>query len=475
MLTINIEERGKKPIYEYIYCRIRDDILSGMLVSGDKLPSKRELASSNGVSLITVENAYEQLVIEGYIEARERRGFYVADIDISEGKNIARPIEKKESVLETKREDETQMVLADFVKGSVQADAFPYSVWAKLLRRIIAEREKNFIEAPDAKGVLELRKVLSAYLWRTKNLNVDPECIVIGPGTEYLHSVLLQLIGRNRIVAVEDPGYKKAEKIYESNGLKVMHIPVDGEGICVDKLSESNVKVVHVSPSHHFPTGIIMSAARRHKLISWALEHSAYIIEDDYDSEFRYKGRPLPTLMSLSGDAVIYMNTFTSSISPSIRIAYMVLPRALMNIYEDKLSYISGAVSTFEQLTLSAFIEEGYYERHIARMRNRCRQLKSQYEEILESTGLNIFAAIKDDKAGLNCILEIDTIDDDATFIDQLRKRGIYLRAMTDYCYNTHKEYEHKFILRYADISKEDTVASFTQILDVVKTNLQNN
>lgn len=470
MLTLDIEKRGNKPIYEYIYSFIRDEIRKGNLVSGEKLPSKRELATNNGVALITVENAYEQLIVEGYIEAKPRSGYYVVDIEYSTQADFDYSyVNDSEELLNT--DEQTDAIVADFVYSASLADSFPYSIWAKLIRRVVSDRTSDFMMAPPSTGIIELKKACAGYLFRSKNIKVDDRCIVIGPGTEYLHSILLQLIGRNRIVAVEDPGYKKAEKIYETNGMKVMHIPVDEEGLIVDRLEGSNIKLIHVSPAHHFPTGTVMSASRRHKLISWAVAHSAYIIEDDYDSEFRYKGRPLPTLMSINDENVIYMNTFTSSLSPSIRIAYMVLPQALMKIYEEKLDFVSGTVSTFEQLTLAAFINEGFYERHIVRMRNKCRKLKQMYEEQITLSGLDKYVSVREDYAGFNAILDIPSIEDDEAFKQCLLKKGIILRCITDYSYNTQKEYGHRFILKYADISIEQLQTAFKLILEAINEN----
>lgn len=464
MLTYDVENRGNKPLYEYIYSCIREDILDGRLLSGQRLPSKRELATDNGVALVTVENAYEQLIIEGYVEAKPRKGYFVADIEVMERD---KDLLSKTNCSEAGKEDNTNCginnFLADFTTGTVQSDAFPYTIWSKILRRIISDKERDFASAPPSEGMEVLRKAIASYLYRAKNLNVDAERIIVGPGTEYLHSILLQLIGRSRLVAVEDPGYKKAERIYESNGMKVMHIPLDEDGIEVDKLNDSNVKLVHVSPAHHFPTGIVMPASRRHKLIAWAKEQGAYIIEDDYDSEFRFKGRPMPTLASIDDERVIYMNTFTSSLSASIRIAYMVLPYSLMSLYKDRLSFVSGTVSTFEQLALAEFIDGGYYERHINRMRNRYRGLRDRYFEAIMKSNLAKRVEIQDDEAGLGFTLSIPDIKDDEKYLSELAQRGIIIRPLSDYCYNTADTYKSKFIIRYIEMDTK----KLTEIFDL--------
>ena len=542
MFIFDINNRGKLSIYEYIYTQIREDILSGRLAGGVKLPSKRELAAGNGIAVITVENAYEQLLTEGYIESVPRRGYYVADIELRpeiefkpdtdvsvlpnkkmhttrEKKKIPpdkmlyteassfSPAQKEYALGEgnkkPKSEEYKQKISADFTSGIFQSDSFPYMTWAKLMRRVISDREQAFTQAPPSKGLYELRQAISKQLREQKGLNTEAENIIVGPGTEYLHSIILQLIGRNRLVAVEDPGYKKAEQIYESNGMKVIHIPVNDEGIDVDRLYDSNVLLVHVSPAHHFPTGTIMPAARRHRLIAWARRQGAYVIEDDYDSEFKFRGRPMPTLMSLDGRRVIYMNTFTGSLAPSIRIAYMVLPEELTRIYDEKLRYLSGTVSTFEQLALAAFISEGYYGRHINRMRNRYRKLKQLYQKVFEASKLRRIASLADSDVGLHFVLKlqdfgvpaINNIDEaisekknkkqkvqttanimaedksadisDEKIMERLKQKGIFVRAVSDYSYSTTGKYRHCFVLRYMDISEEKLEWVFDTIYSV--------
>ena len=321
-LTYQIEARGNKPIYKYLYECIRDDIRKGKIAKGERLPSKRVLASGLKISVITVENAYSLLEEEGYIRTVEKKGFYVED-DI-----IGNP----DRVSETTRKEagKEATVFLDLSTNYISADSFPFDAWSRLSRRVLLDREESFLHSPYGTGVPELREAISRYLYEEKGIEASPDNILIGPGTEYLHHILIQLLGRNNLVAVEDPGYKKVGMIYESNGVRVLHIPVDDEGMMIDKLPPSGVKLIHISPSHHFPTGCIMPADRRKKLIRLADEQDAYIIEDDYDSEFRFPQRPIPNMYSLGSDKVIYMNTFTRSLAPSVRIAYMILPEKLM-------------------------------------------------------------------------------------------------------------------------------------------------
>ena len=345
MLTYDLEKRGKHTLYEYLYLCIKEDILSGRIRAGEKLPSKREMARNHNIAVITVENAYAQLVVEGYITAKEKSGFFVNN-GVQSVKNSY--YQKTINRIENSRKPEQKEWFVDFSSNRMPGKLFPIATWTKLMRRVMNDRAESFWEKPKAEGVSELREAIADYLKRAKGLNIPLSRIIVGPGTEYLHHIILQLIGHNRLVAVEDPGYKKIGKLYESNGMKCLHIPVDQYGLKVEELYESNASLVHISPSHHFPTGCVMSMERRYQLLDWAEQQNAYIIEDDYDSEFRFNGRPIPPLAELDDTHVIYMNTFTKTLTPSIRIAYMVLPENLANKFADKLNFYSGAISSFE-------------------------------------------------------------------------------------------------------------------------------
>ena len=482
MLTYDLEQRGSCSLYEYLYRCIREDISDGTLKPGEKLPSKREMASNYKIAVITVENAYAQLQIEGYITSRERSGYFVSDgMQALSGRNRKRgedpkripkenhkenPKEIPENVRVTgkNRENDPRKIRVDFSSNHTARDSFPFATWAKLMRRVLADREALFLEKPRAEGVRELREAIADYLRKAKGLETEPERIVVGPGTEYLHYLLLQLIGRDRVVAVEDPGYKKVGQLYEGNGLQCQYIPVDGKGLVVEALQGSIASLVHISPSHHFPTGCVMPADRRNRLLQWAQERNAYIVEDDYDSEFRFDGRPSPTLASLDDRHVIYMNTFTKTLAPSIRIAYMALPEELMEAFRIRLPFISGAVSSFEQYTLAAFIREGYYERHISRMRNAYRQHRLKMLHAFEGSRLSEVASVEEDSAGLHFILHVKWKLDDGRFVRELEEDGIRLLPVSLYCYRSAEKYRHRFIVHYSDISEETLRETFQRM-----------
>ena len=487
LLTYTLENRGDTPAYMYIYECIRDDILAGRIKPGERLPSKRPLAAHLGVAIITVENAYAQLITEGYIQSYEKKGYYVSE-DMEIIKSSADVYENAEgigyagldgrtngeaaAVLTKDKEMNLTEIAVDFSVNSIKSDTFPFDSWSRLMRRCMLDHEAGFLTAPEGQGVYELRKAIAEYLFKSKGMYVDAGKIIIGPGTEYLHHILIQLIGRSCLVAVENPGYKKVGQIYETNGVKVIHVPVDGRGMIIDRLKDSNVKLVHISPAHHFPTGLVMPAHRRGRLLRWAAEQGAYVIEDDYDSEFRFEGRPLTTLYTMDSSNVIYMNTFTKTLAPSIRVAYMILPDALYEKYRTKLSFYSGTVSGFEQYTLAAFISEGYYERHIRRVRNRYKKCRLDMREALEKSGLLENITINEDKAGLQLSFEVNPeyASKSGSLVGELLKKGIRIVPFTDYCYGDNELCSGHFLLYYSDIDK----AAMTEAFRTMKLLLEN-
>ncbi len=457
MLTYDLNNRGKMPMYEYLYQCIKKDIVTGKLKANEKLPSKRQLAENLGISLITIQNAYEQLLVEGYLYTLERRGYFVSEIDIKD-------LTETKKVATGTEQEKNNDIRVDFTSGHILYDHFPYSSWAKLMRKTLLDEQGAFLESPHHQGVYDLRKAISEHLREFRGLEVNPEHIVIGAGTEYLYSMIVQLVGRSGMIAVEDPGHLKVTQVYESCGIKVLHIPVDHHGMSIDALKNAHVTAIHISPSHQFPTGIVMSASRRHGLIRLAREMECVIIEDDYDSEFRFVGKPISTLKSLDDDNVIYMNTFSRTLSPSIRISYMVLPEKLMERYQKKMSFYSCTVSGMEQYTLASFISEGYYGRHINRMRNYYRTHRNEILETIRTSHLFRFVSIEEENAGLHFILRINQEIDDEQYALRLLQQGIKINPVSHYCFRPQKNYEHCFIINYASVD----VPKMKEVLEIM-------
>ena len=334
MITYNFTNIGSDSLYEYLYKCIKNDILQGNIIPGEKLPSKRSFAKNLGISVITVENAYDQLAAEGYIYSMPKRGFYVTDfkkaIEI-EKKNIT-----KEMVPLTSGDSG---YLADFSSNQTQSELFPFTIWKKMVREVLNENQMQLMTNPPCGGILYLREAIATYLKEFRGMTVLPEQIIIGAGTEYLYGLLIQLFGKDKIYAVENPGYRKISQIYKSHQVQCEYINMNDDGVNVSELEEKKADILHITPSHHYPTGIVMPISRRYELLSWASKgENRYIIEDDYDSELRLSGQPIPTLQSIDvSDKVIYMNTFTKTLSSTVRISYMVLPGHLLDQFYKKL------------------------------------------------------------------------------------------------------------------------------------------
>ena len=358
MLTYDLSGGGQ-PKYYRLYTCIREDILRAELLPGQKLPSKRALAEHLHVSIATVSGAYEQLVDEGYLAAKPRSGYYVSAISRLPSGSAAQP--------------RLRMLPADDAPAQEASGyGFRYSALTKLMREVIADCGTRLLEKPPHYGCAELRNAIAEYLLRYRGMLAQPECIVIGSGAEYLYGLVVQLLGRDRVYGLEDPGYEKVRQVYAANGAVCELLPMSDDGIRADALQRTDATVLHVTPFHSFPTGITTSAAKRSEYLAWAAERDAILIEDDFDSEFSENKKPLQTLYSMDRrGCVIYINTFSHSLAPSMRMGYMVLPEALMARYREQLGFYSCSVPLFDQYVLARFISQGYFERHLNRLRRQ--------------------------------------------------------------------------------------------------------
>lgn len=443
MLTYELDAKNSRSLYEQLYQAIRSDIELARLDAGSKLPSKRTLAQHLGISVITVESAYRQLAAEGYIEAKERRGYFVNELpsgqahDMSAGSeqiehqlNAKAATKQIDPVLASASSIQATPLLADFSGNDRSGDQFPFHIWAKTVRRTLSEASKGVLlrTAHDNRGSEELRTAIAGHLVHFRGLEASPEQIIIGAGAQDLYGVLVQLLGRERTFAVEDPGYPALRTHYELSGAHVVGIPVDESGLDVATLRASKASIAHCSPAHQFPTGSVMSAVRRHELLDWARETSKqnafrsserpgakgrplkrYIIEDDYDSEFRMRGRPIPPLfMQDTQGSVIYMNTFTRSLGSVFRIAYMVLPPQLLTTFNERFMARACMVGALEQLELARFITSGDYERHVNRQRTAYRRLQDSLVAKIMTSEAGDYVHFKGVGSGLHFLMEVD-------------------------------------------------------------------
>lgn len=444
MLTYPLDERGEDTLYGYLYQCIRRDIEAGAISADEKLPSKRALAKHLGVSLITVEGAYTQLVAEGYVRSEPRRGYFANPLmRIGEAVRLEKPPVHKAMEGEYARAATVDFpeveppLLADLASGSVASEMFPSAVWAKTLRDMLShESERTLLCESPSMGIRRLREALCFHLRAFRGLEASPDQIVVGSGAQTLYGLIVQLLGRKKSFAIEDPGYPRLTSIYESNDVHLSHIPLDAQGINVAALRASRAEVVHLMPSHQFPTGLVTPISRRYELLGWANDAPGrYIVEDDYDCEFRLAGRPIPTMRSIdAGERVIYANTFSRSLGPAFRIAYLVLPSHLAERFRNELGFYSCTVSTMEQLVLARFIENGDFERHVNRMRSHYRAVRNELVNALAASSLRNRVVVQGADAGLHFLLRIEVPVSEATLATAARCEGIVLTPFSTFC-----------------------------------------
>lgn len=360
-MKYNIEKEESKFSYIQLYEQLREDIVKGILPYGVKLPSKRLLAEETGVSVITVEHAYSILCEEGYVEAKQRKGYFSV---------------YKENDFVSFSEYKTRETAKKQYSKNVKCD-FPFTVLSRTMRKVLAEfREEILIKSPN-QGCMELRQALSRYLARSNGMLVRPEQIIIGSGAEYFYGLIVQLIGKDKKIALENPSYEKIRQVYEANDIVCDMLDLGSDGILSTELERTDATVLHITPFHSFPSGVTASASKRQEYLRWTEGRQGYIIEDNYDSELTVSKKNEDTLFSLAEKGnVIYLNTFSQTIAPSMRIGYMVLPIHLKELFEEKLGFYSCCVPVFEQYLLAELIDSGDFERHINRIRRARRKAK---------------------------------------------------------------------------------------------------
>lgn len=442
MLTYAMENRGGLPLYEYLYQCIRTDILDGKLAADERLPSKRALAEHLRVSVITVESAYQQLEAEGYVYTLPKRGFFVSPVDRVPSPAVPASI-PAEPPIRTWR--------LDLRRNQADTSRFPAATWARLTRQVLSEG--SFLAPAPHQGLLVLRQAIASDLRDFKGMAVLPEQIVVGAGAEYLYMLLAQLLGRDAVFAVEDPGYPKIRQVYGKCGTICRPIPMDQHGINLEALTASGATVAHISPTHHYPTGLVTPIGRRQALLRWAEETGGYIIEDDYDSEFRFTGRPIPTLQSIDrGGRVVYMNTFSQTISPSMRVGFMVLPPRLLEQYRQELDFYACTVPVLDQYVLARFLSGGYYEQHLSRMRKEYRTRRAAVIEAFQNSSFANMVTFSEQEAGLHFLLRLDTARSDEALRQRAERLGVRLGFLSEYAATPDPGYAHTLVVNYAGL-----------------------
>ncbi|MFC3767487.1 PLP-dependent aminotransferase family protein [Paenibacillus sp. GCM10012303] len=442
-----------EPLYLQLYKFIRKEIESGGIPPYTKLPSKRKLAASFQISQNTVNAAYQQLVAEGYLEARTRSGHYVGKVleDCSYA-GISRP---KQTIKEWTDEREEYDYVFDH--ANVDPGAFPFDTWKRLYKDVISETE-NLLPLGDPQGDYKLRHEIAEYLYGSRGVQCSPGQIVIGSGTQALLLLLVQVIGWNRKYAMENPGYSKVRKVLEHNGVEVKPVPLDKDGLDILALRDQETEIVYVTPSHQFPTGIVMPISRRYELLQWAAEKKArYIIEDDYDSEFRYSSRPIPSLQGLDANGkVIYLGTFSKALMPSLRLGYMVLPTELLDVYRDRFSFYSQTVSRIDQKVMERFICEGFWSSHIQKMRN----IYGRKKEVLVSSLRKSFGSdlqIFGQDGGLHILVGFERKFTEQELIRRAKNEKVLVHSVSmHYAPNTQPVSCNKVLLGFANLTEDE-------------------
>ena len=467
MLTIDFEKRGALGLADYLYQSIKRQIIDSALRADERLPSRRALAANLGVSEITVQNAYSRLISEGYIYSQEKSGYFVQSAAAQEKSSARNSFRQKKSAqsfafLPKAQEPPAEPAFfADFKRNATNYEKFPFSLWSHLMRQVLNSGDERLLSKCPVGGELELRQAISRHLRRFRMIEAAPEQIVIGAGTDFLYTQLIHFFGTDKTYAVENPGYRQLYLAAKLCGAQCLAAPLDKSGIKIERLQ--NAQIVHVSPLHHFPTGIVMPYARRSQLLEWAAQKKGrYVIEDDYDSEFRFNAKPIEPLFSAAENSaknrgrVVYINTFSKTLAPSIRISYMILPQNLVGGFYKKCGFYSCPVSSFEQFTLARFIDGGHYEKHLTKMKNYYRNLRNDLIGAIEKSRLSKTVKILEEDAGLHFILRALIALPSRELQNRLLQKGINVALLSDFYYNKPKSQSNQsdFVINYSGIEK---------------------
>jgi len=451
MITLN-DKSSEESLYFQLYKQLKEEIQTGNLPAGSKLLSKRKMSETLNISVNTVEAAYSQLVSEGFIEARPKSGYYVCEIEkfnFTKQKNNKKKIEiQKENKINIK---------INFATDGVDYENFPYNTWRKLMKNCFNEYNRNVLKSSPPEGDFELRKAVAKHIYNSRGVNCSEKQVIIGAGVDNLLNIISGLLGTDYKIAMENPVYYEAYSFFKSLGHEVDSIAVDDGGIRTDILPKEDNTAVYVTPSHQFPLGITMPAGRRVRLLNWAYEReNRFIIEDDYDSEFRYNSKLIPSVQSIDvRGRVIYLGTFSKTIAPSIRISYMVLPEKLLNYYNEKYTKFNSAVSVLEQNILTAFISEGHYERHL----NRMRKLYGEKRNVLLNELKEIKGKIKiiGENAGHHMAIKLLTGISEKEMVELAEMAGVRVYPISKYFVaDIPEKYKSTVLIGYAELSEKE-------------------
>lgn len=453
MLTFPFNTESKTPIYHQLYSFIKAEIQTGKIPHDSKLPSKRKLSSYLKVSQNTIQAAYDQLIEEGYIIAIEKKGFFVCKIEHLQRLQVNLQYDLPNNISEPSK------VLFDFSYHGVDQPTFPFDQWRKLTKEVINEYDTELLSPGDSLGYHRLRASIADYLHQSRGVNCSEHQVIISSGTEILFQTLIQLLEKDSIYGIENPGYEKLNQLFIGNRANFTTINIDKKGMIPDDIERSKANILCIAPAHQFPSGEIMPINRRIWLLNWANEADGrYLIEDDYDSEFKYSGKPIPALQGIdSNEKVIYMGSLSKSITPTLRVSYMVLPPHLIKRYQENLSYILCPVPIIEQKVLCNFIEYGYFERHLNKMRNVYKKKRDTLVKAL--TDLNCGIEILGADAGLHLLLQIPNGMSEEQLITSALNYGVRTYGISKYyCDKQSKNIKTTLLIGFAAMSEQDII-----------------
>lgn len=442
-IMIDLQGGAKAPLYEKIYEYIKNEIVDGKISKGEKLPSTRLLAKNLSVSRSTAELAYDQLLAEGYIEAEPYRGYFVCDVEalyqLEQRNHMQEKLqagqdwqpgwktEIKHGAGSSKQKE------IDFSPYTIDTQNFPYNVWRKLHKNVLLDDREEILLSGDGQGDHELRMAIADYLHQARGVNCVAEQIIIGAGNEYLELLLAQVLGEKKTVLMDDPTYLQAYRTFSNMGYLVKNIPAEQGSMPIEAVRREDADILYVMPSHQFPLGTVMPLKQRLELLKWASEKEGrYLIEDDHDSEYRYKGKPIPALQSIDHEEkVIYLGTFSKSIAPSLRISYMVLPQHLLKNYQSYCGFYSTTVSKIQQEVLCGFIRDGYFGRHLNKMRGI---YKNKHDFLVSELKKRPWVEnIAGDNAGLHVLVQVDTQMSEEELCERAAEQGIHLMGISEH------------------------------------------
>jgi GntR family transcriptional regulator / MocR family aminotransferase len=434
-LTPELKLNSDIPLYSQLYEYIKSSILKGELKAGERLPSIRYLAQYLKVSKNTVVTAYDQLLAEGYISSSDRSGIFVEKL---QKEILDKTYAQSFPLIKVNKKSAVHDPNFDYRCGQIDVRNFSFSLWKKVLEQCISSDMSDLLTYGEHQGEIGLRAELAHYLFLSRGVKCSPEQIIIGAGTQQSLSMLcLALNDIGSYMAFEEPGYNGARQVFINNGFEVNPVPLEEDGININELKKSLSKIVYITPSHQFPCGMVMPVAKRLELLHWAASVNGYIIEDDYDGEFRYQGKPIPALQGLdTSGSVIYLGTFSKSLTPSIRISYMVLPERLLKIFKHRCGIYEQPVSRLEQKALQLFIDRGYWHRHIKKTRNI---YKKKHDLLLDSItdimGDAVEVIGKD--AGLHILLRVKNDMNELQLIESAYRSGVSVSPTSQYWHNS--------------------------------------